>query len=281
MSNNFEIINDFNHLVNTLYEINNSDVLYTNEFNLPVSNKYYLTILNQEENFKKFFEFIFDNTRTKDRNFVLEKEANANLDWEVEQFYMINLHEKNVYDLDQELDELKNVISESKTKLNVVIDINYLINFIKEFADKFQQTHIFDLLLFKLKKIPIEKIIIYDSENKYQKNNLLYEQISYILLKKKNTIEMNREFKFCKKIDESELDIYWKILNHDNYKIEKEIEMDDNNNINENYYLGTINDEKYYISNTYFFNLRDKNIFELSFESGIVIDPIDKINYLI
>ncbi len=281
MSNNFEIINDFNQLVNTLYEINNSDVLYTNEFNLPVSNKYYLTILNQEENFKKFFEFIFDNTRTKDRNFVLEKEANANLDWEVEQFYMINLHEKNVYDLDQELDELKNVIYESKTKLNVIIDINYLINFIKEFADKFQQTHIFDLLLFKLKKIPIEKIIIYDSENKYQKNNLLYEQISYILLKKKNTIEMNREFKFCKKIDESELDIYWKILNHDNYKIEKEIEMDDNNNINENYYLGTINDEKYYISNTYFFNLRDKNIFELSFESGIVIDPIDKINYLI
>lgn len=281
----FQIYDDFNKLVNELYKFNSSDLIYINEYNLPVSNKYYLTIVNNSDpasKFKDFFEYAFDKTRTIEKNFIVGPEIDIKVDWDYEQFYMLTLGEKNLLLLDNEIAELTDVITESNTQLTLIIDINYLINFINKFKQNNQQIHIYDWILHKLNNCPIKNVMIYDETNTYKANNLLYKQIESVLNK---NLDFNFEEKIIliKNIDDQEDNLYWNIIKEADTEIEfiKEIKSESSIDETEVYYYGKILNKEFYICKTIISNLIKKNIFELNDNPGIVLDPIDKIKYLI
>lgn len=280
----FRIYNDFNELINELYRFNSSDLIYMDKYNLPVSNKYYLTIVNNFETtskFKYFFDYAFDNTRTLEPNFTVSPKTDIKVDWDEEQFYMLTLGEKSLKDLDNEIGQLIDVIIESSTQLTIIIDINYLINFINLYKKNNQQIHIFDWLLHKLNNCPVKNIIIYDESNSYKPNNLLYKQIETILIKNSKTV-FDDEIILIKNIDDQVDNVYWKIITKNNTEIEyiKELKSESSSDT-EVYYLGTILNKEFYICKTIISNIIGKNIFELNDNPGIVLDPIDKIKYLI
>ncbi len=280
----FNIYNDFNELINELYRFNSSDLIYMDKYNLPVSNKYYLSVVDNSDSnskFKNFFDYAFDKTRTLEKNFIVNPDTDVKVDWEEEQFYMINLGEKSLKELDNEISQLINVIVESNTQLTLIIDINYLINFIKKYKQNNQQIHIYDWLLYKLNNCSISNIIIYDESSKYQLNNLLYKQMETVLLK--NYIsDYDNKIMVIKNFDDQLDNVYWKIIKENNTQIEciKEIKSESSSD-SEVYYYGTILNKEFYICKTNVPNIIKKNIFELNDNPGIVLDPIEKIKYLI
>ncbi len=283
-----EIFNDFNKLISSIYKFNNTDVIYLKEYNVPVSNKYYFAICDyinlsnvSDNKFKYFFDYVYDETRNTEKNFTLEDGIDSNTSLEKEQFYLMALGEKNIKQLDIELNQFIEIVCESKTEVGLIIDIKYFINFFKEFKQKNQQVHLLDLIIYKLKKCQIKKIMIYDEDNLYLKNNLLYKQLEFVLLKNKNNSDVFNIFKFIKKINDSEYNIYWATTKlEDNLIIVKEIEPNDDNSIYSKYFLGKNGDDDIFICETTLIDIIDKNIFELEDKPGVVIDPVDKINLI-
>ncbi len=192
---------------------------------------------------------------------------------------MITLGEKSLRELDNEIAQLVDVITESNTQLTIIIDINYLINFINKFKQNSQQIHIFDWLLYKLNNCPIANIMIYDESHTYKANNLLYKQIETVLIKK-SILDCESKLTLIKNIDDQEDNIYWKIINELNTEIEY-IKKIESSNDTESYYFGKILNKEFYICKTIISNIIGKNIFELNDNPGIVIEPIDKIKYIV
>lgn len=284
-----EVFNNFNKLISEIYKFNNTDVIYLREYNVPVSNKYYFAICDyanlsniSDNKFKYFFDYVYDETRNTEKNFILEEDIDSNTSLEKEQFYLMALGEKNIKLLDDELNQFIKIVSESKTEIGLIIDIKYFINFFQEYKEKNQQIHLLDLIIYKLKKCLIKKVLIFDEDNLYQKNNLLYKQLEFVLLKNKKDLDIFNVFKFIKKINDSEYDIYWipsKL--EDNIVIIKEIEPEDDNSIYSKYFIGKNGDDDIFICEAALIDIIDKNIFELEESPGIVIDPIDKINIIL
>ena len=127
----FSIYNNPDKLFNYLSETNNKDLLYLNQYNIPISNKYFITLVNlQDEPFESFFSYIFDETREIECPFVLE-ESNKNitgLKWDSEQFYSIVLGEKSLVQLENDIEQVYSDVEESNANVYLIIDINYLIN---------------------------------------------------------------------------------------------------------------------------------------------------------
>ena len=63
--------------------------------------------------------------------------------------------------------------------------------------------------------------------------------------------------------------------------IEKKIvQLDSDLNSDTTYWFGLINNTESFISRVNVLDIIDKNIFELNKNSGIILDPLDKIYYL-
>ncbi len=279
MESKFQIYNSFEELVNYMYVYNTTDLMHTPEYNLPISNKYYFTILNHSNStVQSFFEYIFDKTRTKENGIKIKEGIDTSLDWEEEQFFNLKLEESNIQLMDKQIDELEKVIIDSKGEFAIIIDINYLINFIDKFRKSEQQIHLIDMLLYKLKNFPINKIIVLDEENNYQENNLLYSQIKCVLLKNKSI--SNNKIILYKNTSDDEHNIYWRIVQDQNIDLSSSKKMDSPIENLENFYLETIDDDLCYICESSIHKIIGKNIFELYYKPGIVIDPIDKINLI-
>lgn len=279
MASKFQIYNSFEELVNYIYVYNTSDLIHINEYNIPISNKYYFTLLDHSNpTIKSFFEYIFDKTRIKENNIKIKEGIDTSLDWEEEQFLNINLEESNIQEMDEQIDQLEKVIQDSKSEFALIIDINYLINFVNKFRKLEQQIHLIDMLLYKLKNFSINKIIVLDEDNNYQENNLLYQQIKCVL--QKNKYVSNNKIILYKDTQDDEHNIYWRILQDQSFNLDtcKKIESPIENS--DNFYVGTYEDSLCYISETTIHKIIEKNIFELYYKPGIVIDPIDKINLI-
>lgn len=283
IDNNFiTIINDYNQLFNLLYEINSKNLIYTNRYNIPISNKYWITLIDKDNGqFGDFFKYIFDDKREIEPNFTPLTNTDMNLKWDKEQFYFIELYKSNISILENELDEVNEIINDSNASSILLIDINYLINFLIDCKEKQIPVQIYDYLLFKLKKFNLDQIIIFDEDNKYSKTNLLYKQIDCLLNKTKKFIQIlsedSEEIYVYKNLDDNELNIYWKISNPDDLIIKKKI-VETNFNSNIKFYYGNINHVESFISKIRISEIINKNIFELENDPGIIIDPIDKIN---
>ena len=137
------------------------------------------------------------------------------------------------------------------------------------------------------KHIPLQKInsileskglSILDEENNYEENNLLYTQIKCVLLKN-NSISNNKIILY-KNTSDDEHNIYWRIIQDQNIDLTLSKKIDSPVENLENFYLETINDDLCYICESSIHKIIQKNIFELYYKPGIVIDPIDKINLI-
>ncbi len=289
----FSIFNNPDKLFNYLSETNNKDLLYLNEYNIPISNKYFITLVNlQDEPFESFFSYIFDETREVTCPFVLEENNKSvtGLKWDQEQFYSIVLGEKNLKQIENDIEQVYSDVQESNANAYLILDINYLINFLIIGEKAKVPVHIFDFLLLKLKKFNFDSIIIYDENNNYDESNLLYEQIktNFKIINKFESEMFIREIQVYKKIDSNDLDIYWNMTNfNDVIDIKQQVKTpndndnDDDDNIESqnSFSFGLVNGSESFISKIKILDIIEKNIFELESNPGIILDPLDKINY--
>ncbi len=289
----FSIFNNPDKLFNYLSETNNKDLLYLNEYNIPISNKYFITLVNlQDEPFESFFSYIFDETREVTCPFVLEENNKSvtGLKWDPEQFYSIVLGEKNLKQIENDIEQVYSDVQESNANVYLILDINYLINFLIIGEKAKVPVHIFDFLLLKLKKFNFDSIIIYDENNNYDESNLLYEQIktNFKIINKFESEIFTREIQVYKKIDSNDLDIYWNMTNfNDVIDIKQQVKTpnyndnDDDDNIESqnSFSFGLVNGSESFISKIKILDIIEKNIFELESNPGIILDPLDKINY--
>lgn len=287
MSNtSFSIINDSTKLFNLLFQINNKNLLFLNEAYVPISNKYYITILDTKQKpFGDFFNYIFDETREIEPPFTVDPDTDTKLKWDKEQYYFIELGEKNFFELENDLVIVHSEISDSNGSTILLIDIDYLINHLIESAESNIPTHIYDFLLFQLKKFNFESVIIFDSTNKYNKSNLLYEQIklNFNVINKSESefIQNQKSIQVYNKIDSSQINIFWNIIVPLDVVIEKKIiQLESDLNSDLIYWFGYVNNTESFISKVNVLDIIDKNIFELNKNSGIILDPLDKIYYL-
>jgi len=287
----FSIFNNPDKLFNYLSETNNKDLLYLNEYNIPISNKYFITLVNlQDEPFESFFSYIFDETREVTCPFVLEENNKSvtGLKWDPEQFYSIVLGEKNLKQIENDIEQVYSDVQESNANAYLILDINYLINFLIIGEKAKVPVHIFDFLLLKLKKFNFDSIIIYDENNNYDESNLLYEQIktNFKIINKFESEMFTREIQVYKKIDSNDLDIYWNMTNfNDVIDIKQQVKTPNNNDDDDNiesqnsFSFGLVNGSESFISKIKILDIIEKNIFELESNPGIILDPLDKINY--
>lgn len=273
-----------NKLFNHLYEINNKDLLYLNQYNIPISNKYYITLVpNQNEPWNSFFSYIFDETREIECPFLLNTNINTGLKWDQEQFYSIKLEESNITQLSNDLEQVYDAVSESDGQITFILDIDYLIKFLIKCEKNNTPAHIFDFILLKLKKFNLENIIIFDFDNKYSKTNLLYEQIK-INFKITNFFDsefITDEITVYKKLIDNELNIYWNLINPlDQIELNEKINTETISHDLIEIFHGKINNTETFISKIKISDVINKNIFELENNPGIILDPLDKIYYI-
>lgn len=284
MSNtSFSIINDSTELFNLLFQINNKNLLFLNEAYVPISNKYYITILDTKQKpFSDFFNYIFDETREIEPPFIVDPDTDTKLKWDKEQYYFIELGEKNFFELENDLAIVHSEISDSNGSTILLIDIDYLINHLIECAESDIPTHIYDFLLFQLKKFNFESVIIFDSTNEYNKSNLLYEQIklNFNVINKSESKFNQEQLQVYNKIDSMQLNIFWNMINQLDVVIEKKVvQLESDLNSGTTYWYGYVNNTESFISKVKIIDIIDKNIFELNKNSGIILDPLDKIYY--
>ena len=288
------IITDSNQLFNMLFKINSKDLIYLNTHNIPVSNKYYITVVDKfNGEIADFLKYIFDDTREIQQNFIPDLDTDTNLKWDLEQFYFVELGKGNLITLENDLDEVKSIIQDSNGETVLLIDINYLIDYLTICDKENIPVHIYDFLLLKFKQFNFEKILIFDGENKYSKNNMLYKQIGLfldpenIILQKLLNSESDSEsdsnsnqIHVYKKFQDNDYNIIWKIAMSDDLVIKTKV-VDTTVTTGIKFYFGKVNHVESFISKIKISEIIRKNIFELDDNPGIIVDPIDKINFIL
>lgn len=292
MTTHFTVYNDYNALFNKLYDINAIDTHIIQEYNVPVSTKYFITIMNpQDVIFNSFNDFINDDERkiASPFNFnSLDKVAYA-LEFEKEQFFQIDVKNSNIIKLNLEFEQLNNIIEEcnhlyGRGSLIFVLDIDFLINLIIESNKNNIPTHIVDFLIFKFSQLlKLESILILDINNKYHPNNLLYEELKYSCLI--NTNKYINKFPYniiiFKSVDDLPEYVYWNLLSDINL-IDSKICVIKSPIRNIKYVeLVLMNNKQYFKTCVNIYDILNTNVFTLVDKPGIVLDVIDKINLII
>ncbi len=276
------IINDYDILFNKLYEINTSDLIMVEQLQIPISNKYYVMLFdNKKEKMNNFLNYIFDVTREKEINFTLDEKINTKIEWEKEQFYFIEPEKTNIFQLDKDFLELKDVIEESNAQLCVIIDIDYVISFIDENKKLGNQTHLYDYLIEKISNFKKISTVILFNEKNIDENNILFEQIKTKFMLDYVSPFAENKIVVYKSIDDQELNLYWNILQNDDVSIKiKNISNELEENVKQHeFYLGIVNNKECFVAEVLIKNIIENNIFTLEKNPGIVIDTIDLVNY--
>jgi len=292
----FQVFNTIDDLFNQIIKINNNNKHWLkNSKNclIPISNKYFLTILNHSDTkVNNFFEFINDNTRTLEYPFKKNNDIDYSFIVEYEQFYTIKLDDLIINDLSKNIDKFYKITKESYGEIICVIDINLLLNNYL-LSKNILPNHLIDFLIWKLKN-KVSYIYIFDSTNNIAYNNMLYLQFK-VCIKKfdiQNLI-INKNISIYKKTSDTIFEnIYWNLLSENliiTSKIDKKIKFSTNNKtyINESennsleFDIGIINNTESYITNINLVDIINNNIFETSNILCIIIDPIDRLNIYI
>lgn len=277
------IFNNASDLINSMIQVNSSWIKITNEGlkKLPISCKYFLTIfdtLNDTE-IINFFSYINDDTRTIEFPFSKNNQIDYSMMLENEQFYNINLNEnQTIKEIGKNIDEFKNIVNESNGKTVLVIDIEYLINFIVKMKSESKPNHLVDMILFKLSNI--SEIFILDRSNMIPNHsNLFYLQLEKCMNIPSNNLE-NKNIVVFKPIDESvETNVYWNILEPG--KISEwigKIKSPYDSNPNSYFNLVKIDNKEYFVKKVSIHECLEKNLFELDKNPGIIINPIERFN---
>jgi hypothetical protein len=195
-----------------IIKYNEEDLIYTGEHNLPISNKYYIFITDtNNDDFMRYYNSLFSDI---EENPLQDIRVNFDED----QVFLYDLLKYNFKTTDKILCELYNNANEEGGEVCVILDIGYILNFIRLTEENSGvENHIFDYLMYKLRN-KVDKLFILDEKQELRKNSLLNRDI-YLLNKycdkiipliyyKKNECLENNYITIYKNKD----NLYWKIL---------------------------------------------------------------------
>ena len=158
-------------LYKDLINYNEEELIYTGEHNLPISNKYYIFIADtRNKDFNQHYEGLFS---AIEENPIQDIRVNFDED----QVFMYDILKYNYKSTDKILGELYNNAYEEGGEVCVILDIGYILTFIRLSEENSGvENHILDYLLFKL-TAKVDKLFILDEKQELQKNSLLYRDI--------------------------------------------------------------------------------------------------------
>lgn len=166
----------------SLVEYNHQQVkLYGNK-QIPMSNVYFISILNHSDSFiSKAFDYLFDAEKTNPFSTV-----KTNINFDEEQFYFVDLLKDSIPILKNKFESLVQLSKESEASNVLILDIGFLFDLLKLFNQEKLEVHLYDFILYQLQK-SIDTIIILDSEGILESNNKkssVYYELKLYLLKK-------------------------------------------------------------------------------------------------
>lgn len=279
------IYSNTDDLINSMIKINSSWVLNKKSNKLPISCKYYLTILDVDldPETNSFFKYIEDEERILEYPFKKDNSINYSMMLEIEQFYNIELNSKlTIKDISNNIDLFMEIVSESNGKIVFVLDIDYLSKFIVKLKNNSQPNHLIDMILFKLRnqtKSEISEILILDKNNIIKnKSNILYLQLK-MCLKNENIDLEDKSIMVYKPIDEILINnVFWNIL-YEPINITEQMKKI-KSPYDETYYtILEINGAKCFVQKTILRDIVQKNLFDLDKNPGIIIEPIDRLYF--
>ena len=282
------VISFHTSLINTfkkIIEINNKNIIYSEEFNIPISNKYYIFLFdNSDDLFINLSKYIIDEEIDSKYDF---SELNCSLTFDQEQILSINILNNDITKTEIELNNLFLCAEESDAEIILSFDINFIKNYSYLIDSQDGETHLLDYLFYKLYN-KLSNIIIFDEISFLSCDSLFYFELSKCLfdttifkqtLNKINLIKSDKIIVY-KKPD----NIYWNFFDYNNnYDInfndqnisyEKFTELLNNNNfintiINNNLVIVT----KIFINQILFINIFNKNDHD---KEPFPIDPLSK-----
>jgi hypothetical protein len=158
-----------------LQEENKKNIVYTDEFNIPVSNNYYSLIIDpNDEDYKLALSSI---CRT---DFIESREPGGVISTgliEEEQIYDINIINKNIKEVGVLIDLVLQSVKESSSTLHLIIDIDFLLTLFKQFYDIGCEIHVIDFIIYKFKNM-VDALYIYSKNNMLNAKSILYKQIT-------------------------------------------------------------------------------------------------------
>jgi hypothetical protein len=178
------IYTSISSLYKDLITYNEEDLIYTGEHNLPISNKYYIFIADTHNvDFMHYYDGLFSST---DENPLQDIRVNFDED----QVFMYDILKYNYRTTDKILLNLYNNANEEGGEVCVILDIGYILNFIRLTEENSGvENHILDYLLYKLKN-KVDKLFILDEKQELGENSLLYRDI-YLMYKKSDKTNSN------------------------------------------------------------------------------------------
>lgn len=264
-------------LFTDLIKYNELNMEYLGGLQVPMTNIYYITFLNPNDN--KSLKFISYLENYNNHNPFDNIKPNINID--TEQICNIDLTQKPINLIDKILDEIYINAQKSNSKISVILDIGFVFNIITSFEKDEIEIHLYDFLLYKLKK-RVDKLFILDNENILQNNsicsNIFDELKMYLLINKElNTIVIpNIDITIYKYHDS----LYWKILDMSQriHKInyDETDELDEKGVFNETS-IYEIDDKEAYLKTIKLPKICFTNLFELH---SIVLHPLDKLKVM-
>jgi hypothetical protein len=172
------IYNSIQSIFTVLQEENKKNIVYTEEYNIPVSNNYYSFIIDPNDNdYKLALSKIYRNDLNESR------ESGGVISTgliEEEQIYDINIINKNIKELDVLIENILQSINESSSILHLIIDIEFLLTLFKQFYDKGCEIHLIDFIIYKFKN-KVDAIYIYSKNSTLNAKSILYNQITECL----------------------------------------------------------------------------------------------------
>lgn len=279
----FKVFNKIDNLFNNIIKINTDNPLWANnrkKDSIPISNKYFLTIFDDNNtDIKNFFEYINDSTRTLTYPFEIKKNIDYSLMVEQEQFYKIDLENSNLKEISNDLDKFFKITNDSHGEIVFIVDINYLINnFIN--SKKVFSNHFVDFILWKLKnKISHIYVLDLNSSIKNYKNMLFIQLESCFINFDKSKYNLERNFLVYKNTNDDLLEnIYWNLF-YPEMKITEHIQKIKSPFDESFFNIVIINNNECFLSKINLVNIIDNNLLDINNnEPKIVIDPTDRIN---
>lgn len=155
-----------------IIKYNEDELLYTGEHNIPLSNKYYIFIADtNNEDFMRYYNGLYSNV---DENPLQDK---IRVNFDEDQVFLYDILNYNYKSTDKILRELYNNANEEGGEVCVILDIGYILNFIRYTEENCSiENHIFDYITCKLRN-KVDKLFILDEKEILQKNSLLYRDI--------------------------------------------------------------------------------------------------------
>lgn len=286
-------------LFTDIVSYNEKDMIYSEEYNLPISNKYFIFILDpNNKDFLNYYNKLLNNDDKNDENNENDNNDNeifkdkVKINFDEDQIYYYNILKNNFKDVDAKLENIFNNANESNAEICLVIDIGFILNFIKFFENNSDlDNHILDFLSFKLKH-KLDKIFIYDDTNTFSINSLLYlDLLSYSKIKyslnssniKFYTIDNDKNKNY---FDDNYITIYkntnkmyWNILNL-NSKVSYDEEYDTEDDINNQICMVEIDDIDSLLTTKNINELFNANIFNIECNKE-VLNPLLKNNIFV